>query len=178
MRELALIGADRPGVGVMTIREVPGGLFEPSDKGQPHLVLPVCHYRAREWLGIDLSQFEPIDLIAMKTSSPERWLWRTGDGWALGVEHLGVDAPLRVVATPLDWIAAEGRALCILDWAAPGWCWELVRSELQLILPDYRLRQRLMDALVRHSFMPDNGGFPCRLIPQRRDRSISGQRTT
>ena len=148
-RALAVIGADRPGIGVMAVRELSGSLFEPAAEGQPHLIVPVCAHHT------DAGVFVPADLIAMRTSNPRSWLWRFGSAWALGAENLGRDAPLRVVPTPLQWIAAEGRALCILDWCAPRHCWQVLRSEMQLILPDEHLRKRLSDALTCNQILPD-----------------------
>jgi hypothetical protein len=149
------LGAEQPPFGVSRIRTLEDGLFELDADGADALIIPVMQIRQGDWCGFDMSHPEVVDMIALRTAEPDRWWWRVGTGWALGTEHLGCDAPLRVVATPLDWIAAAGRALCILDWSAPGWCWDLLRSELQLILPDDRLRRRLRNALVRHASMPD-----------------------
>jgi hypothetical protein len=154
-RAIARLGADRPSFGVSRIRALKDGLFELNANGADALIMPVTRIQPADWCGFDMSHLEVVDLIALRTAEPDRWWWRVGTGWALGTEHLGCDAPLRVVATPLDWIAAGGHALCILDWSAPGWCWDLLRSELQLVLPDNRLRRRLRNALIRHASMPD-----------------------
>ena len=63
-----------------------------------------------------------IDLIAWRSGDPARWFWRTGLGWALGTDWLTPrwgNEPVRLFATPLDWLAGAGEGMCILDGSAP-----------------------------------------------------------
>ena len=66
---------------------------------------------------------EMLDIIAFRTAEPTR-IWR----YVGVVDMLGYDVlntivwpgdRVRVVTTPLDWIAATGDAVCILDWTLP-----------------------------------------------------------
>ena len=52
-----------------------------------------------------------------------RWLLRSGQGWALGVEN-GLERhtwgdPVAVSASPLEWLCRGEDGLVVLDWDAP-----------------------------------------------------------
>lgn len=151
---LAKIGSVQPPFGILGVRELNGSLFEPADDGRPALVVPVAKPIVREISGLAIDDVEIVDLIAVRSSDPARWLWRDGQGWALGAGLIGRGAPLRVVPTPFDWLREGGDALCILDWGAPAHCWELLRNEIALELPGKELRSRVRNALVRHAALP------------------------
>jgi hypothetical protein len=118
------------------------------------LIVPVAKPILRKIHGLSIEDVEIFDLIAVRSSDPARWLWRNGRAWALGADLIGRGAPLRVVPTPFDWLREGGQALCILDWAAPAYCWELLRGELALELPDADLRNRLRNALMQNAALP------------------------
>ncbi|WP_333839295.1 hypothetical protein [Novosphingobium sp.] len=151
---LACLGQVQPPFGVLGVQELEGSLFEPSPVGRPALIVPVAKPITRDIQGLSIDDIAIVDLIAVRSAEPTRWLWRDGSAWALGSGLLGQNAPLRVVPTPFDWLKAGGQALCILDWAAPAHCWELLRGELALELPDGQLRNRLRNALVRNAALP------------------------
>lgn len=98
------------GFGVCRARDVGDGLYSPGE-GEPHLVLPV-----RE-------DGDLVDLCAFRSSAPEKWLLRSGQGWALGLErglerHTWGD-PVALAVSPLEWLRHGAGGLCILDWDAP-----------------------------------------------------------
>jgi hypothetical protein len=96
--------------GVLRAEAVGDGLFQASNDGSPHLILPV------------LEDGELVDLIAFRAADPGGWLLRSGEGWCLGLAD-GLSSlvwrdAVNLHATPLDWLRAEGDGLCILDWSA------------------------------------------------------------
>lgn len=66
------------------------------------------------------------DIVAFSPRRPESWALRAGVSWALGEDYFkdkisaqfwdGADATVRIVATPLEWLAAKGAAACVLNW--------------------------------------------------------------
>jgi hypothetical protein len=95
--------------GVAKAKAGEDGLFLIGE-GVPHLLLPV------------IMDGELIDLVAFRSGNPNDWLLRTGLGWALGMDrglepYTWDDAPT-LVETPLDWLRAECRGICVLDWSA------------------------------------------------------------
>lgn len=98
------------GWGVVNASAGDDGLYLPGS-GEPHLVLPV------------IENGDLIDLVAFRSATPERWLLRTGQGWALGLER-GLEPhtwhPETLLScNPLDWLRADCEGLCVLDWGAP-----------------------------------------------------------
>lgn len=94
-------------VGIVRAEPVGSGLYQPGE-GVPHIVLPV------------VEDGELIDLCAFRSSQPDEWLMRVGNGWALGL-HKGIGAymwgvPPHIFRTPLDWMRGGCRGLCVLDW--------------------------------------------------------------
>lgn len=107
---IAEFGRHRPGFGFVHAADAGNGLYEPGG-GIPHLVVPVYENDAL------------VDLCAVRSDAPERWLLRTGLGWALGLErglecHTWGDA-VSLIATPLEWLQRDCDGLCVLDWDAP-----------------------------------------------------------
>lgn len=104
------LGRHHPGLGIVRAKEGEDELYILGD-GEPHLVLPVYE------IG------ELIDLVAFRSGDPERWLLRSGYGWALGLEEglgrhtWGDHVPLSV--SPLEWLQRGAQGLCVLDWSAP-----------------------------------------------------------
>lgn len=87
-----------------------GGRWEPAEDGEPRLIVAV-----RE-------QGVLVDLAALSSSERDSWALRTGEGWLLGFEHfhaaqLGGADRLRLFGNPVDWMAAGGEGICVLDWS-------------------------------------------------------------
>lgn len=71
---------------------------------------------------------ELIDVAAVSSVRRDEWALLTGMGWALGLDRFeaaaariavhGERVRLRLLATPMDWLAAGGDGLCVLDWRA------------------------------------------------------------
>lgn len=107
---IARLGSNRlPAFGVVNAEIDRRGYYQPCE-GPAHIVMPVTE-------GGDL-----VDLVAWRTTQPERWWLRFGTGWAIGADDLGeVDrwggpAPM-VYGSPLDWLRADCRGSVILDWS-------------------------------------------------------------
>jgi hypothetical protein len=71
---------------------------------------------------------ELADVAAVSTSHPDQVARRSGEGWCLGeyvIRAAEADAwgrerrvTVKLVADPLEWLRAEGRAVWVLDWGA------------------------------------------------------------
>src|SRR5687767_2385928 len=96
---LIRVGRKQPPFGLQPVQECPGGLFEPAEEGPLSIIIPVVEFPMIDFYGVDVETTEIIDLIAFRSNNPFRWLWRTGDGWALGSDLLRRDAPIPLVAT-------------------------------------------------------------------------------
>lgn len=111
------LGRHHYGFGVVCASDNGRGLYVPDVDGELHLVLPVYE------------DGELVDLVAFRSDAPEKWMLRTGNGWALGLEDgwgmLHNGEPLPLSATPLDWLRGGAEGLCVLDWEAPELAVEL-----------------------------------------------------
>lgn len=135
--------------GIAKLRTNDDGLWEPDSDGRAMLVQPVTvPTRLRFFDLIDVDSIEFVDTIAFNPAQPARWWWRTGDGWALGLHMLERGAPVPVVATPIEWLAAGGDALVVLDWSAPPIRW-LSLLDAPLVVRDDWLRKRLEQTFRR-----------------------------
>lgn len=87
--------------------------WQPDPNGRPVLVVPVSYETGP-------FELDPIDLIAWQPGKPGRSYRRTGDGPALGEDSVGyamlTERPLVLHETPFDWVKANGKGACILDW--------------------------------------------------------------
>jgi hypothetical protein len=128
---LARLGAVQPPFGVHKVHETPDGFYEPVEDGSLNIIMPVYECG------------DVIDLIALRPSEPTRWRWRTGDGWALGLDLLAADPPIDLVANPLAWLAEAGSAFCLLDWTLPPQKWARLRTGPPIVTDDDLLRHRL-----------------------------------
>lgn len=148
---LAALGRDEHTVGVGRALLHDNGLWEPCDEGEPVVVQAVHDGLARE-----LGDAGIIDLIAWRTSEPERWWWRCGTAWALGHELLDADIgePVPVVATPAQWLSVAGEAVCPLDWSSTSSLWPALRHGPPLKFNDEALRLRVRNGLVQSAPMP------------------------
>jgi hypothetical protein len=134
-------------MGVLKVSEGEEETFYPDPDGVPHLILPV------------LEDGGLVDLLAFRSSNPARWLLRSGQGTALGLEHgleqlswLLEGEAVHLHKTPLDWLRAGRVGVCIVDWSAP----DLHRlcGIPHIYCDDAALAQRLNTALTRPSYLP------------------------
>lgn len=106
---IAALGERVPPFGVAPAVDIGRGLYEPGN-GPEHLILFAYEDGAH------------IDSIALRTDAPTRWMWRIGQGWALGADWLNRlhwdPVPAPIFATPLEWLRAGGQGICILDWSS------------------------------------------------------------
>lgn len=111
---IAAIGAMQAPFGVIKCDMRGAQFFEPTNEpyGIDAVLMPVIEESA------------VIDLIAWRTLAPDAWLWRNGDGWALGIDQIiqpslwSGFSEITLHATPLDWLRAGGDGAVILDWSA------------------------------------------------------------
>jgi hypothetical protein len=152
---VAHLGATYTPFGVARAEKRSGGLYEPAESGTPVLVMPVMVADWREGLFGPICLYAPVDLIAIETTRPASWAWRTGNGWALGADRIDhwEGEPLLMVATPLDWLARGGEAVCVLDWSATSPAWPLLRQMSELVADDL-LAARLAAAIDRTAHRP------------------------
>lgn len=111
---LAAIGATQSPFGLLKCDLRGKHTFEPTTEpyGVSALIMPV------------LEEGVVIDLTAWRSLAPSAWLWRNGNGWALGIDE--IEQPplwdgfkeITLHATPLNWLQAGGQGAVILDWSA------------------------------------------------------------
>ena len=102
---------DRPLVGVARIVPHSCGLFEFNDEGEPAIIVAEGEPETPGWGEVD-------DLIAFKTADPGSWWLRRGAVDLLGAYNITswrLDS-LRIYETPLSWLQAGAKGICILDW--------------------------------------------------------------
>jgi hypothetical protein len=106
---IAELGRHFPPFGVGQAVDIGRGLYEPGN-GPEHLILFAYEDGAH------------VDSIALRTDAPTRWMWRIGQGWALGADWLNRlhwdPTPTPIFATPIDWLRGGGQGICILDWSS------------------------------------------------------------
>lgn len=128
-------------IAVSRVSMARSGLFD-LDAGEAHLLVAV-----RE-------DGEIIDICAFKTSAPDEWgLWN-GQGWALGHEHYakardGLANRVCIFATPMDWLRAGGKGLCVLEWDAVALgALRGLGADVTLECPDIGAAERLKQLLA------------------------------
>lgn len=143
-----------PAWGIAAVEPAGSGFYEPG-AGKAHVIVPV----------VDADDL--IDLIAFRTSKPDRWLHRRGS-FLLGddVRERGETwgDPVAFFATPLDWLRASGNGCVVLDWDG-GWDWSRIRSLPAITAATAGLGRRLESA-VRASVR-----FPAILVPEEARRA-------
>lgn len=146
--QLGALNAEQHTVGIARIESCRNGLFDYSEEGVPACIVAVVdHWREPGDAGI-------FDLVAFAADNPARWWGRTGAAFALGDHLLETGDPVAVVATPVDWLACGGDALCILDWGPASPAWSALRAAPPLTFTDDGLRTKLRNALVQAAPLP------------------------
>ena len=148
MSAIAKLGQFQDQFGVARIVNTTKNLFEPDPEGRLAMIMPVIAPN------VDFGETGIVDLIAFHTCCPAQLLRRTGDGWALGIELLDQDLPVRVVSNPLAWLALAGEAMLILDWDAPRSFWNAIRRGPGLIVESDSIRRRLLRKMDRSVAFP------------------------
>lgn len=140
---IADLGRDFPSFGVVRAEPVGGGLFQPGE-GDAHIVLPV------------VEDGDLVDLVAFRSTTPDEWTLRTGNGWGLGLGR-GVGwhtwAPsVHLSANPLAWLRDGAQGLCVLDWRSP----DLIRLDVlqSVTVADADTAVLLREALSRPVRLP------------------------
>lgn len=98
-------------VGAANIETGRNDFWTPTDSGPRAIIIPAMENGCI------------IDLIAFRPSQPDTWYARVGNCWALGMDEIA-DArsaldqshSIFLHATPLDWLRAGGRGVCVIDW--------------------------------------------------------------
>jgi len=142
---IARLGERQMPFGVLSIGHDDAGVWWPDDEGRPCVVVPV------------VERGEVIDVVAFNSSEPHRWWWRLGNASMLGADLLNTCFPeggLRIVSTPLHWIAAAGEALCVLNWSAPDTEFSPLRDWDVLHVDSPLLAERLRKRLSRPLHVP------------------------
>ena len=98
-------------VGVAKVQTFPSGFYEPNGDGVDAVVVAVGRRLDLIWDTLD-------DLIAFNPAEPGRWWRRLGDVQVLGSENIAPEPvfPLRLYDTPLSWLQAGARGVCVIDW--------------------------------------------------------------
>lgn len=146
---IARLGVRQLPFGVTEIEVHRDGTYSPAEHGKTAIIVPVMMPAPFELFEQLLASTEIVDLVAFRLDAPRRWHWRTGDGWALGAGLLDHDAPIPLVANPVQWLAAAGEALCLLDWALSPGRWDELRRGPPIVTDDDLLRRRVNAAFAR-----------------------------
>lgn len=118
----------------------------PVEDGKAALLIPVYE------------RGEMIDIVAFRSSQPARWWWRVGCGSLLGADLLNDgwhEDAVRVVSTPLDWLAVGGDAVCVLDWQCPDYELSPMRDRDELACDTPILAARLRRRLAQPRKVPN-----------------------
>ena len=95
------------------VRPIGDGMYEPDERGDEHLIIPVVEGGAI------------IDLLSFRPADPEHWFLRTGASAVLGEYRIEradwLDEPLRLFPHPLAWLKAKCAGAVILDWRCAPW---------------------------------------------------------
>lgn len=153
---IAHLGRVQTPIGATRVLWRSGGTWEPDPDGEPALIVPVEVPDYFEVWNIPCESSRVVDMVALRTTSPGRWAWRTGIAWGLREDLLTEPdgEPVPVVANPIAWLAGGGEALCILDWSKDSPVWQYLRAGPDLLVEHDHLRARIADALRRSIPLP------------------------
>jgi hypothetical protein len=98
-------------VGRTKAQTSPDGFYQPNDDGTDMVIVAEGQPEPPIWDGID-------DLIAFEPGDPGRWYRRRGHIQVLGGHNFRRDRvfPLTIHETPLSYLRAGARGICIIDW--------------------------------------------------------------
>lgn len=149
LAKLGELSAKQYTVGMAPIEVAEDGTFTPSPEGKPACIVAAVdpHNRALGSSGI-------YDLVAFRSSDPRKWWLRTGNAYALGEHLLGLPDPVRLVRTPVDWLAAGGDAVCILDWSPASPVWGELRTGPTILFQDDLLSASVRSACISAALPP------------------------
>lgn len=147
--------------GIVKAEPSSQGLYQPGE-GVSHIVLPVIQDGAL------------VDLCAFRSTAPDEWRLRTGNGWALGLEEgLGrwlwrssadpsanppkhqLGCPPHIYSSPLEWLRHGCNGICVLDWRSP----EIYQLDVleSVTVSDAATAKLLTNALTRPARVPAIG---------------------
>jgi len=140
---VARINLAYPAFGIMEGEIDRHGDFVPGP-GVAHIVQPVVERK------------QIIDLVAWRSSNPQRWGMRTGLGWLLNADTCFATRwdgqQLQLHASPLAWLKADAVGGVILDWDAPDISW--LRGFERIRCGDAMLGATLSRALYQRTRLP------------------------
>ena len=130
LRLLESLGVGREAIhragGFAVTRISTGGrLWAPEMTGTPAFILPVWNGPAPSiYCGVESPML--IDMIAWRPDDPTHWWFRLdGIDMVLGADNLDLahtaGRPISLHQTPLDWLRAECRGACLLDYCEAAW---------------------------------------------------------
>ena len=98
-------------VGVAKVQTFSSGFYEPNDDGEAAVIVAAGHPAGPVWDTLE-------DLIAFKPTEPSRWWRRLGEVKILGSSNIRPEPvfPLTLHDTPLSWLQARARGVCVIDW--------------------------------------------------------------
>ncbi len=102
-----------------------GRLWAPEPTGTPAFILPAWDGSAPSiYCGVEDPML--IDMIAWWPDDARRWWYRQDDfDAALGGDHLDLahtaGRPVSLHQTPLQWLQADCRGACLLNYCAAAW---------------------------------------------------------
>ncbi len=99
-------------IGVANVQTFPSGFYEPSDDGNPAVIVAEGWPEPPIWDVIE-------DLIAFLPQDPGRWWHRRGEVQLLGAYNIRSEPvfPLALRETPLSWLQAGTAGVCVIDWS-------------------------------------------------------------
>ena len=126
--------------GVARVRFA-GERYSPAPGGEPGVIVAVGEYDADGW-------HEISDLVVYQPGNPGRWALRRRDESILGRQQLDYAgetlSPVRLFATPHEWLVNSGNGVVVLDWnSALSWPFR----DAQLLTSDTALAERLDHAI-------------------------------
>ena len=124
--------------GLLLIQTFSDGTFQRDDDGGREAVM----------IGTDQT---PSDAVAWFDDDPARWWLHRGLAAFLNPEEIDraihFQEPLRIFATPADWLDGRGRGVVVLDWTAHVSFW--LAGADRLLVDDAETGQRLEAAFRR-----------------------------
>lgn len=121
---MELHGCKAPAIASIGAKQAPFGVARCDMRGKQFFEPTIEPYGIDAVVMPVMEEGSVSDIIAWRTTAPDAWLWRSGDGWALGIDEIASPSlwdgyrEITLHATPLDWLRAGGDGAVILDWSA------------------------------------------------------------